>query len=316
MSNQKVIITIGDPAGCGPQITLDAVYQLRRSKVDFLVVGAESILSRFPLYKKLKNRVNFVNVHTPGIDTVKKGYASECTGLASLNYLDCALEIMKKEGITRLVTAPVSKEAVQQVVPGFCGHTEYLAQFWSVKNYAMMMVAGRMRFVLFTRHVSLRNVARLIKAEDIGTLLLLLRHSLKHTFGIRMPKIAFASVNPHAGILTHLEREEKIICRGMRRFKTGIYGPFPSDSLFIPENIVKYDCIVCAYHDQAMIPFKLLSMRSGVNVTLGLPIIRTSPAHGVAYDLMRSGKTPFSSSMEAAVKLAMTLKKSAGYETF
>jgi 4-hydroxythreonine-4-phosphate dehydrogenase len=126
-------------------------------------------------------------------------------------------------------------------------------------------------------------------------------------FKIKNPKIALVSFNPHAGINTFMNEEEKVISQAVRKFRNRIYGPFPADTIFIKENFRKYHCIITLYHDQGMIPFKLLSFKEGVNLTLGLPIVRTSPAHGVAYDVLKKGKKPFSSSMIEAVKLALSL---------
>jgi 4-hydroxythreonine-4-phosphate dehydrogenase len=126
-------------------------------------------------------------------------------------------------------------------------------------------------------------------------------------FGLKNPKIAVTAFNPHAGVDTFFDAEEKIIYNAIKVFKKNFYGPYPCDSIFIEKNLKKYDCIICLYHDQAMIPFKLLSLKAGVNLTLGLPIIRTSPAHGVAFDVMKTGKIPFHSSMVEAIKLALKL---------
>jgi len=130
---------------------------------------------------------------------------------------------------------------------------------------------------------------------------------LQRQFKLNSPRIAFCAINPHAGLNTFLEREEKKILQAKEKFKKLTFGPLPADTIFTKENLKQYDCIICAYHDQAMIPFKLLSFRTGVNVTLGLPIVRTSPAHGVAYDIVKKGKAPFFSSMLEAIKLASKL---------
>jgi 4-hydroxythreonine-4-phosphate dehydrogenase len=124
---------------------------------------------------------------------------------------------------------------------------------------------------------------------------------------IKKPKIVISSFNPHAGIDTFLGKEEKIIKSAMNKCEHKIYGPYPADTLFLKNKIKDYDCIICLYHDQAMIPFKLLSFKQGVNLTIGLPIIRTSPAHGVAFDLIRKAKRPLHHSMLEAIKLSAKL---------
>jgi 4-hydroxythreonine-4-phosphate dehydrogenase len=301
----KVIITIGDPAGCGPLITCEAIYRLRKKDVDFFVVADEKILKRVSFYKKIKDRINLIDLNTPKIEKIKEGYPSKLGGKASLEYLKKALEIMKNKNITRLVTAPLSKEAVKLNFPSFCGHTEYLADRFKVKNFAMMMVSKKMKVVLFSRHIPLREVV--IKEKEYLATLKLVYSSLRSLFGIKKPKICIASFNPHAGIDTFLDREEKAILKVIKRLKNKVYGPYPSDTIFIKENFKKYHCIVASYHDQGMIPFKMVSLKEGVNLTLGLPIIRTSPAHGVAYEAVKKRKV-FSSSMIEAIKLALKLK--------
>lgn len=304
---KKILITTGDPAGCGPFISLAAVDTLKKGRADFFVVGDRQVLERISVYRRIKKRINLINCNTCGIEHLKKGEQSELAGRAAINYLNTALLTMKSENIKHLVTAPLSKESVSMSLPGFCGHTEYLAEYFAVKNFAMMMYSQKLKAVLFTRHVSLRDVGELIKEEQLAVTFSLVYGLLQKTFGIKKPSVAVVSFNPHAGINTFLEQEEKEIVGAINRCGHKIYGPFPSDTLFIPENIRKYDCVICLYHDQAMIPFKLLAIKSGVNITLGLPIIRTSPAHGAAYDVIKQNRIPFSSSMIEAVKLALKL---------
>lgn len=304
----KLVISSGDPAGCGPYITLKAIEALRNEKADFFVVGDKRIFQKIPIFRKVKNRIILYDSNTCGIETLRKGFISKTGGMAAVSYLCSALEIMRRQGIKRLVTAPLSKEAVKLSLKNFSGHTEYLADYFGVKNIAMMMAAARLRIILFTRHLLLRQVPQYIVKKDLLATFSLTRSSLQKMFKLKNPKIVVAAFNPHAGIDTFMDREERIVFAAIREFKRPIYGPYPCDTLFIEQNLKKYDCIICLYHDQAMIPFKLLSLKEGVNLTLGLPIIRTSPAHGVAYDVMRAGKVPFHSSMVAAIKLAIKLK--------
>lgn len=304
---KKVVITTGDPAGCGPFITLKAIEALAAPKNDFFIVGDKKVLEKIPVFSKVKNRINLIDVNTPGIGKIKSGRVSELCGCASLNYLKRGLELTKELDIKRIVTAPVSKEAVKYVLPDFSGHTEYLAGYFGVKNYVMMMASRKLKVVLFSRHIPLREVSHYLNAVELINTFSLTYFSLKKMFKINEPKIAVASCNPHAGMNTFLDKEEEIIYKAVKKFKK-IDGPYPSDTLFTKDNLKKYDCVVCMYHDQAMIPFKLLSFLNGVNITLGLPIIRTSPAHGTAYDIMKRGISPFFSSMVEAVKLALMLQ--------
>ena len=307
MVKKEVVITTGDPAGCGPHITLGAIKSLLRKNIDFYVVGDSTILKRTPLFKSLKAKINLVDLSIPGIKKVRPGFPSKLTGQAARAYIDAALELMRVKKIRRLVTAPVSKEAVGISYPEFAGHTEYLADHFKVKRVEMMMSSSKCKMVVFTRHIPLNQVSSKIKGLEVAKTLKLVVTALKEQFSIAKPKIALASVNPHAGVDTFLGKEEKAIVSAKKGIKANIFGPYPGDTLFIPKNIEKYDCIVCFYHDQAMVPFKLLSIKEGVNLTLGLPIIRTSPAHGTAFNLMKTNKEPFASSMESAIKLALDL---------
>ena len=301
--SKKIVITIGDPAGCGPYITLKAIENFRGKDIRFIIVGGKKIIEKIPSFSKIKKRIEVVDVNTSS--RIKKGYISKEAGEASLNYLKEALFLIKKEKIKALVTAPVSKEAIRLIEPRFSGHTEFLADFFKVKNFAMMMV-GRIKVVPFTRHIPLRDVSKNISKKDLVKLINLVYESLKEKFGIKRPKVALASINPHAGVNTFLDKEEKIMVSAIEECKNA-EGPYPADSLFSLKNLKKFDCIICGYHDQAMIPFKIFSFEKGVNLTLGLPIIRTSPAHGVAFEAIRRGQSLFFTSMLEAIKLAVKL---------
>lgn len=305
---KRIIISSGDPAGCGPDITLSVISQYPKKKAAFIVVGDEKVFIKNPLYKKLKKSITFIDFNTPGIENLKKGRPTRLSGLASLNYLKKALEIISKEKVRRLVTAPISKEAVAKSLPGFCGHTEYLASHFKVSRFAMMMASGRLKTILLTRHLPLRKAIVSLNEKCILDTLCLTHSCLKNKFKIKKPKIVFSSVNPHAGVDTFLEKEDKRILNAIKSCHYPAYGPYPADTLFTAENVKKYDCVICPYHDQGMIPFKMLAFKDGVNLTLGLPIIRTSPAHGTAFDLMRQKRKPFDSSMSAAIDMAAKLK--------
>ena len=305
---EKLIISSGDPAGCGPYISLKAILPINFDKYDIYLVGDKDIFDRFSDFSKLRGKINFVDLATPRIKEVKPGFSTALCGRASLAYLRRALSLMPKENINRLVTAPVSKESIKRIRPDFLGHTEYLADHFKVTDFAMMMASSKIRVAIFTRHLNIRDVPDKIQAKELTKMFSLLASSLRDRFGIKSPKIACSSLNPHASKSTFLETEDETILSAIERFRPKIFGPYPSDSLFTLDSIKKYDCIIAIYHDQAMIPFKLLSMKNGVNVTLGLPVIRTSPAHGPAFDLMSQGKLPFFSSMSESIKLALRLK--------
>lgn len=309
MSRKRVVITSGDPAGCGPFIALKAIESIRESEHDFFLVGDKKILQKIPVYRKVRNRINLVDLNNRGIEDVRPGECSRLAGQASLSYLNKALELMPENKIKCLVTAPISKEAVKLVLKTFSGHTEYLSAYFNVKNFAMMMVSPALKVVMATRHINLKEVSLFLNARDIYNLLCLTYNSLRSQFNLKSPRIAFCAVNPHAGLNTFTGDEERMIIKARKKFKKPTYGPYPADTIFTRQNLKKYDCIICAYHDQAMIPFKLLSFHTGVNVTLGLPIVRTSPAHGVAYDLLKTNKPASYSSMLQAIKVGLKLSR-------
>ena len=309
MSRKRVVISSGDPGGCGPFITLKAIESIGNNSLEFFVVGDQKIFQKLPIYKKVKNKINFIDLNTRGIEGIKRGKPSRLSGGASLSYLNKALELISEKKIKCLVTAPLSKEAVKSVLGNFSGHTEYLADYFKVKNFAMMMASPHLKVVMATRHINLKEVSSFLDKEDIYNLLHLTYRFLQSQFKLKRPRIVFCAINPHAGVNTFIGDEEKKILQARKKFKRLTFGPYPADTIFTKENLKRYDCIICTYHDQAMIPFKLLSFQTGVNLTLGLPIVRTSPAHGVAYDIVGRGETAFHSSMLEAIKLASKLSR-------
>ena len=211
-----------------------------------------------------------------------------------------------------LVTAPINKEAASGVGFGFPGHTEYLASLTDTKEFAMMMIAEPLRITLVTRHIPLADVAKSITENGIIQAVILTRDVLKSRFKIKSPAIAVCGLNPHAGESGVIGNEEKDIIRPavsrlQKKFK-GIRGPIPADAVFYSAYKGGYDAVICMYHDQGLIPLKMTSRDKGVNMTLGLPFIRTSPDHGTAYDIAGKGIADPSSMMEA-IKLAVLLSK-------
>ncbi len=306
---KDIVITMGDPAGCGPQIVLKSISALINKPINFWLVGDRAVVETFSEYSKIKNKINFIDLGTKGIKKIKKGSISKPAGRASLMYLERALELLKENNFNRLVTAPVSKEAIGLIKPGFCGHTEFLRDYFRAKKTAMLMTASKLRVILLTRHLLIREVPAAINKKIVLDTISLTYTFLKESMGISDPAIALAACNPHAGTETFMEKEEKVMAKAIAQFKGKIYGPHPPDSLFTEENLSRFDCIIAAYHDQGMIPFKLLAFHQGVNVTLGLPVIRTSPAHGVAFGLVKNKpENIFHTSMQAAIIQAASLK--------
>ncbi len=305
---KNAVIVLGDPSGCGPEITFKAINSLTDENINFWVIGDKYIAEQISEYHKVKKKIFFLDIPTDNIEKIKRGEISKLSGQASLSYLKRGLELIKKENFNCFVTAPVSKEAISLIRPGFSGHTEFLRDYFGAKRVAMMMFSPEAKIVLLTRHIDLKDVASSINKElvldTIGLTYSFLRQQLK----IDNPVVGLASPNPHAGVDTFMKNEEKIIKSAADESKERIYGPYPADSLFTKKNLKRFDCVIAAYHDQGMIPFKLLSFRCGVNLTLGLPILRASPDHGVAYRLVKNNpQAIFASSMQAAIEQAVRL---------
>ena len=313
------VITMGCPAGVGPEIIIKALA----SKPDWLnpakivVIGDLAVMERA---QKICSSSLEINKWKPGqplksgalnllettqldLTQIPFGKPSKETGLASYKYIVKAIEFCKKGLFSAIVTAPISKIGLKLANINYPGHTEILAEKSNAKEYGMMMAGPRLKVVLTTIHCPLSEVAGLISKENIVKKLVLMNHSLHHDFGIKRPKIGVAGLNPHAGEQGTIGKEEQeIIYPAIQEAQAkGIncIGPYPPDTIFFHGSQGEYDAILCMYHDQGLIPFKLLHFWDGVNVTIGLPIIRTSVDHGTAYDIAGTGKANPASLIEA-----------------
>ena len=276
MSRRRIGITLGDVAGIGPEIVAKALASRKLDKrFDYEVIGD-------PRTKRRADAVDWV------VQAARRCLSGE---------------------LAALVTAPISKQLLRDAGYRFEGHTELLAHVARTKRFAMMLVGGPLRVALVTIHVPLAKVPRLISAKRIVEVIELSHDACKR-FGIRRPKIGVAGLNPHAGESGLLGSEERRIIapavrRAARRFP-GVTGPWPADTLFHKAYHGEFDAVVAMYHDQGLAPLKMIAFDSGVNLTLGLPFIRTSPDHGTAFDIAGKGiANP--ASMIAAVNLATRL---------
>jgi len=270
-----VLITAGDPKGIGPEVTKKAL--------------------RDPKIKNLANFFVIVSEDKTGFDAVRK-----------------AVDILKKGKAHALVTAPVNKEAINKSGIPFQGHTEYLAASTNTKIFAMMLCGGPLKVTTVTRHVPLKKVSGIITQEKIIEAVRLTGAGLKKYFGIRNPRIGVCGLNPHCGEGGKIGREEQDIIipaiKKIRRFVPKIQGPISGDVIFYMAYNGKLDAVISMYHDQGLGPLKMTAFEKGVNVTLGLPFIRTSPDHGTAYDIAGKGiANP--TSMKEAIKLAVAMHK-------
>ena len=308
MTAPRLVITCGDPCGVGPEVTLRALSSLRR-RFPTIVVGDRAVLEqtarRLRLPLPFRKGIELYDCGHRG--SFKPGASGRLAGKASLNYLAAAVHLLKAGG-GALVTGPVTKWAIEQVKPGFVGQTEYLAEAFRVKDVVMAFASPGMRIVLLTRHVALRDVSRLATPRLLRTTLALTREALRKQFGIRDPRIAVCGLNPHAGEGGLFGDEERRVLapvlRQLRRKGWKLEGPVAADGFFA--NPMTADVVLGWYHDQVLIPFKMAARDTGCQLSIGLPIIRTSPDHGSALDIAGSGRAN-PGAMAYAINLAADL---------
>ena len=306
----KVVgVTLGDPAGIGPEVTVKALAKIKPSKqVRFIVIGDEYSFKKYS-FGKYKH-ADYCVVDSSGRMDYAAGKPTAKSGAMALGFLNTSIELLKNNSIDALVTAPLSKESVCRFERGFLGHTEYLADAFGVKKFDMMFVTDNLKTVIVTRHVPIADVPKLITRRKVLDSILLVEQSLKSQFKIRQPRIAVCGLNPHAGEGGKIGKEEiKSIIPAIedaRKAGVNVTGPLAGDTMFVPERRRGFDAIISMYHDQGLIAMKTLFFDSVVNLTIGLPFVRTSPAHGTAFDIAGKNKAD-SSSMSAAIELAVKL---------
>lgn len=317
-------ITMGDPAGIGPEITasataLDDVRKFCRPVVigDIGVLRKACGLLRLPLdfhqIESVDSAVfdrKYVNViQGPAVDPAKlvPGLPTADTGKAMLGYIEKGIDLAMERKIDAMATGPVTKTALKMAGSDYHGHTELIANRTGADRYAMMLTGTRLKVVLVTIHIPLSRVPGSLFSDKILDTIEICGNALVERFGMEQPKIAVAGLNPHAGEQEMFGKEEpELIEPAVRTAKTrgwDVSGPLPPDTVFFHAVNGKFDCVVCMYHDQGLIPFKMVHFKDGVNTTLGLDIIRTSVDHGTAYDIAWKGLSDHTSLVEA-IKLA------------
>ena len=318
-------ITAGDPCGIGPEVilkTLSALSSLRR--VRLVVIGdlavfartATRLRRRLPPWEVLRIRdprppatgsLAFLDCGHP--HRFAPGHSSREAGAASLAYLSAAIALWRRRGLQGLVTGPVTKWAIQRARPSFVGQTEHLARAMGAREVVMMFVADRLRVALLTRHLPLREVAGRIDRRLLRSAVRLVAAALARDFQIAHPRLAVCGVNPHAGEGASASEEQAVMrpaLQGLRRAGVACDGPFAADGLFAAGGPRGYDAVICGYHDQGLIPFKMIARDRGCQLSVGLPVVRTSPDHGSALDIAGQG-IAHPGSMRYAVELAAKL---------
>ncbi len=254
-------------------------------------------------YSRVNNKqVNIFNCWEEEVP-VNPGQLSDISGKYAVLSLQTAVAALKQKQIDGLVTAPIHKKNIQSAEFNFTGHTPYLKSIFEVKDVAMMLCAGNFRVALLTEHIPVSEVAKHVTKEAIVSKLSIIHKSLQKDFGIDRPRIAVLGLNPHAGDEGLIgNEEENIIKPAIKEAKNNnmlVTGPFSADAFFARGQHQKFDAVLAMYHDQGLIPFKTLASGEGVNYTAGLPSVRTSPDHGVAFDIAGKDKADISSFLTA-----------------
>ncbi|MDD5593765.1 MAG: 4-hydroxythreonine-4-phosphate dehydrogenase PdxA [Candidatus Margulisbacteria bacterium] len=310
MDKPVIGVTMGDPAGIGPEICAKALSSSEVTAVaNCVVIGDRRALRQGLKVSKIDgveiNSIKSVDAakFKPGVIDVldldnadpariKTAQVSKAAGQAAFEYIEKAVELAKNGAIDGIATGPINKEAIHKAGHKFDGHTEILASYTKTKDYGMMFVSDRLWVMLVTTHIPLHDVSKKLSKQNILKKIKLAHETLTRLRG-RKPKIGVAGLNPHAGENGIFGQEEiKIIRPAVEEAKKlGIdaKGPISPDAIFYLANAGMYDIVIAMYHDQGLIPLKLLSFNRSVNVTVGLPIIRTSVDHGTGFDIAGKG---------------------------
>ena len=317
-----IAVTAGEPAGIGPDLCVGLAR--RRLPARIVVVADRDLLRararRLGLSLRIADDAHGAGVrdrpgtlrvrHVPLAQPAIAGRLNPANSSYVLRTLEIAADGCRDGSFDALVTAPLQKSVINEAGIAFTGHTEYLAARTGAPHVVMMLVGGGLRVALATTHLALKDVARNITAEGLERTLRVLRQDLKGRFGISRPRILVAGLNPHAGESGHLGREEleviAPVVRRLRRAGMSLTGPVPADTAFVPEGLREFDAVLAMYHDQGLPVVKRASFGHAVNVTLGLPILRTSVDHGTALDIAGRGRADPGSLLEA-VALAIEL---------
>jgi 4-hydroxythreonine-4-phosphate dehydrogenase len=308
----RLALTVGDPAGIGPEIALKALAHPDAAGAEWVVYGSREVLQQSARSLGLKTAEASGHAMVDiGGTLVEAGVVSAEGGRQAAVAVTRAAEDSLKGALRGLVTAPLNKEAMHIAGFAYPGHTELLAHVAKTPNVAMMFVGGKLRVALLTIHAPLKDVPSLVTASEIIRVATLVHEALPRFGAVAgVPRIAIAGLNPHAGEHGHIGTEEQEVFPGalkaLRAAGLDIVGPFPGDTLFVRAARGDFDGVIACYHDQGLIPVKLLAFGEAVNVTIGLPFIRTSVDHGTGFDIAGKGRAD-EGSLLAAMRLAVQL---------
>lgn len=327
----RIAVTMGDPAGVGPELCLRLLREPRvRAECTVVVLGDADVLRRAGRAAGLRlprdvispdqfvagcasiDRACVVDFRSLDAAAVEPGAISADCGRAAFTYVEAAIQSAMARRVAAVVTAPIHKEAWRLAGVPFPGHTELLAERTLTRRFCMMLTSDRITASLVTAHVGLCNVAERITEQRVLEVIELTAAAMNH-IRRRQPRLVVCGLNPHAGEggLFGRGEEQRVIAPAVaaaRRQGIDVEGPLPPDTAFVPARLDRTDAHVCMYHDQGLIPLKMLAFDKAVNVTLGLPIVRTSPDHGTAMDIAWQGKARAESFVQAA-RLAVRLAR-------
>jgi 4-hydroxythreonine-4-phosphate dehydrogenase len=322
----RIAVTMGDPAGIGPEIIVKALSD--RGTFAFcrpLVLGDRGIMERAVklIGASIKvhematagerhyrhGSINLLPLSSLDPEEARYGAPAPACGRAMYAYIAEAVRLAAKGEVDAITTAPINKKTLADAGYSYPGHTELLAELTGTKQYAMMLAGEKLKVVPVTIHCALSDVFRLLTAEKIAIAIRITCNALQAYFSLPRPRIAVAALNPHAGEGGLFGNEEETIIapalEQARALGIDVSGPLPPDTLFYHAAAGRFDAVICMYHDQALIPLKLLHFDEAVNVTLGLPVIRTSVDHGTAYDIAGTGRAHPASLVNALTMAAM-----------
>ncbi|MCR9132183.1 MAG: 4-hydroxythreonine-4-phosphate dehydrogenase PdxA [bacterium] len=320
----NIAISIGDINGIGPEVVIKSLLEIDLDRSTPIIISPKYIVDFYCAILDVNlnaeiitkpdevtpNKINILNIECEEIE-ITPGTQSAGSGAIAMQSIKQCIEWCKTGNAHAMVTAPISKEAVNLAGYNIPGHTEFLAQQCEVDEVLMMLVSENIRVALVTAHIPVSEISQTITEELILRKAQLLFHSLKYDFGLESPNIAVLGLNPHAGDGGVIGREEiEIIEPALKQAQQRMLplkGPFPADGFFGQQLHSQFDAILAMYHDQGLAPFKLLSFGHGVNFTAGLPIIRTCPDHGTAFNIAGKGvanSTSFSQAYSVAVNMA------------
>ncbi len=326
LEHLPIAITMGDPCGIGPEIVAK-LYTDTTVLPPTLVLGDEGLIRRaihllqLPLtvqvidspedFKSTAGTVNVISLSRLPED-IPFGQLDARAGKAAYDYVRAGIDLALQKRIRAIVTAPINKEALRLAGIHYPGHTEILADFSETRDFAMMLMNNDLRIILVTIHVSLREAIEQVTVESELRTIRLAHHAMTQ-LGIARPRIAVAGLNPHAGEHGLFGAEDDEIIRPAIQLAQAqgidVSGPWPGDTVFMHARKGQYDIVVAQYHDQGLIPIKYLGVDEGVNVTVGLPFVRTSVDHGTAFDIAGTGKASHAS-LRVAVEQAALLARS------